>query len=65
MDALPTRAWNLAVLKDQLAGVGPPHAEFVELLCRREARHALKEAYKQGHEYTNNAQSAKCNRTQC
>lgn len=42
-----TLTWNFAVFKDQLTGVGSPHAEFVELLCSRKSWHSLQEAHQQ------------------
>ena len=36
-----THTWNLAVFKEQLTGVGSPHAQLVQLLRCGETWHAL------------------------
>lgn len=38
---LVLQTWNSAVFKDELAGVGSPHAQLVQLLCGGETRHSL------------------------
>lgn len=40
---LQRQTWNSAVFKDELAGVGSPHAQLVQLLRGGETRHSLED----------------------